>query len=100
MDDNIKYIIDTILKRITPTKIYLFGSRASGNETINSDYDICIVVDKKINRKQLIMNLYKDMANFEKPIDLIVEYEDDFKREASNKYLIYNDIIDGKLLYA
>ncbi len=100
MDDNVKYIVDTILKRIVPSKIYLFGSRASDSGLVDSDYDICIVLNERINRKQLIMNLYKDMARFGKPVDIIVEYEDEFEKKAMNKHLIYKDIIQGKLLYA
>lgn len=49
---NKKEIIDSIVNlasRILPkgAKLILFGSRARGNETIDSDWDIMILIDKK-----------------------------------------------------
>ena len=100
MDKNIEYIVEIILKRVKPYKIFLFGSRSIGCEQENSDYDICIVIKEKMNRNQLVMNLYKDLAVFDKSVDIIIEYETDFNKYSSNKYMIYKDISEGQLLYA
>ena len=100
MDENVKYIVDIILKRINPVKIYLFGSRAKGNENTESDYDICILIKDKLNRNDLTMNIYKDLANFGKSVDIIIEYESEFNSNLSNKHLIYKDISEGNIVYA
>ncbi len=100
MDDNIKNIVDIILKRVTPLRIYLFGYRSRTDFHSDSDYNICILVKDKINRNHLTMKLYKDFSGFNKSIDIIIEYDDEFNNNIDNKYMIYKDISTGKLIYA
>ena len=41
-DRFIKYVKDTIVKDLSPETIYLFGSRARGDNRPESDYDIAV----------------------------------------------------------
>lgn len=55
MDDkliNIKQIIEETLKEnyIELDKIILFGSRARGDNRIDSDYDILVIINKSLER--------------------------------------------------
>lgn len=38
-------IIDILVDKISPSRIYLFGSRAKGDEKYNSDFDVAFEAD-------------------------------------------------------
>ncbi len=40
-------VVEKIIEGMNPLKVVLFGSHAKGIATSQSDYDICVVVDKK-----------------------------------------------------
>ncbi|HOJ86455.1 MAG TPA: nucleotidyltransferase domain-containing protein [Elusimicrobiales bacterium] len=67
-----KLISQTIKKHIPDAKILLFGSRIKGDFTQNSDIDIAIKCDKKIEI-QLIAKIKMDLEELEinHRIDLI-----------------------------
>ncbi len=44
--DLLKQIKDTVLQQDSSAKIYLYGSRARGTASDNSDWDLLILVDK------------------------------------------------------
>jgi uncharacterized protein len=43
-DRNIGVLLDRIVPVLAPEAVYLFGSRARGKETADSDYDLLVVV--------------------------------------------------------
>jgi len=43
--ETIDYIVKTIVEKIKPHKIYLFGSQARGDATQESDFDIVVIAD-------------------------------------------------------
>ncbi len=45
-DPKLKEIVSKLVAEFRPLKIFLFGSRARGNATIDSDYDLLLIVDK------------------------------------------------------
>jgi predicted nucleotidyltransferase len=51
---NQETIIKNVLKRIKPTLIGVFGSYARGEENQNSDLDLLIDFDTKVNLLELI----------------------------------------------
>lgn len=51
-----------IIKRIAePIRIVLFGSRARGDNTASSDYDILIVTKKAENEREITRKIYKEL---------------------------------------
>ena len=38
-------IVDRLVDVSRPLRIYLFGSYAWGTPTVDSDYDLCVIVD-------------------------------------------------------
>ena len=49
-----EFIIKTVAQRVNPTLVGVFGSYARGEENKNSDLDILIDVDSKLNLLELI----------------------------------------------
>lgn len=99
MDVNTKNIVELILSKVDPYRIYLFGSRARNESDPDSDYDICILFDQAIDKISLAKLLYQSFALYPFAIDLIIETTDTFDTNISNKYMIYKDISTGTLLY-
>lgn len=78
-----KQIAQMVLEYSSPKRIYLFGSRASGENRYNSDIDIAIdgtAVPKRVQRK--IRESVKDIRTLLK-VDLVwlAEVKEDFRRE-------------------
>lgn len=80
--DIIKEIIKTEMERrgINIEDIILFGSRAKGNYKKDSDYDVYIIVDKKLSFKEMneIITSIKWLLDLKSiPNDIIIRSKDD-----------------------
>lgn len=53
MDEDLNQLLRDIRKRFHDAKIFLFGSRAKGNATQDSDYDL-IVISKKFEKTPFV----------------------------------------------
>ncbi len=78
-DPQLDAIVKKLVDHFHPTKVFLFGSRARGTATANSDYDIYLVV--KDSKKSQFERM--DEANFvlwgrEVPVDVFIYTEDEF----------------------
>jgi predicted nucleotidyltransferase len=65
-------------------RIYLFGSRATGLEREDSDFDILIVVDKEIGARKkfrLRGDILYELFDFDYAFDIIIKTESDFREE-------------------
>lgn len=96
----IQNIINKIIDIIKPNKIMLFGSRARGNFNQESDYDILILKEGIINKRNLAFELYRLISDEPFAIDFLVDTPDNFNEQISNPHKIYNSIFkEGKILY-
>ncbi|MCD4819991.1 MAG: nucleotidyltransferase domain-containing protein [Candidatus Cloacimonetes bacterium] len=97
--DKIKRII---IDTVSPEKIILFGSRARGEITKNSDYDILIIKDNIKNERTLTKKINYELLNehFMQEIDLIAATTEKWKRNINNIGYIYKQInLEGIVLY-
>jgi len=107
MDEKVKKelnnIVQTLSKTNTVSRIYLFGSYSRGEETEDSDIDLCVLTTEKIH------DHYKTAGTFRKmliniqtmALDLIAENYDSFYSHAKRPTSFYHEIAnDGVLLYA
>jgi len=76
--------------------IYLFGSKATGQDTKMSDFDIAVLINnaKAYNLKKLILDLIFDCSQIfhSDKIDLVI-------LNNASLAVQYNVISDGKILY-
>lgn len=84
-------IIDFLKQKVNPELIYIFGSYANNNERQNSDIDIALLSDNKIDRYQLFLLAEKLADKLKKEVDLI-----DIKQAST---VFKTQIIQGKLIY-
>ena len=101
-DPTLNQIVDIIVRTVSPKKIILFGSRARGDNSRNSDYDIFILDDSNENERKITTRVYKQFyeEHINKEIDLITASTEKMNKNMSTIGFIYKNINDeGIVLY-
>ena len=99
-DINLNKAMDIIFRVINPDKIILFGSRAKGNYTDDSDYDLLILTDSIKDKRKKLSEIYRNLLGLKLAIDIIIETKEDYVKNKDNKFMIYNTIEkEGNVLY-
>jgi len=93
-------IIERIVIEADPDKIILFGSRAKRKDKRGSDYDICILKKRIMNRRELAKRIYHKLFGIGASVDVIVETPNRFNKLKNKWFLIYNEIAKfGEVIY-
>jgi len=95
-------IVDTLVNTGIVTKIILFGSYAKGEETANSDIDLCVLtrVPDKHPLDVTIDLRVKLIKVRERPLDLFAYNQDEFSAGAKRPGTFqYNIVTHGVVLY-
>jgi len=102
--EKIKAIISETLKTegIEPFQLYLFGSRARGNFTADSDYDLMIISKQKIGIKdkmRLFTKLRKILAKDRYNVDVVIKStsEVDYYKNKIG-HIVRNALSEGVLI--
>ena len=84
-------IVQKVIEEAVPEKIILFGSRAKGEQTKESDYDICVLKKGVLHKRKLAQGIYLAL-DVNAPVDVIVETLERFNELKNNPFLVYYDI--------
>lgn len=99
-DPTLRRIVDTIVEALDPEQVILFGSRARGEASAHSDYDVCVIVEPNEHRRDLVRRIHGlfDVRGFS--MDAFVLSPDELReqREIVNT-LGYIVARDGEVLY-
>lgn len=99
-EDPLSRIIQIITDAIDPDTTILFGSRATGNENPDSDYDVCVLKSGIEERQKASKLLYRSLYEVGVPVELLVETPESFNIHKTNPHLIYRDICEHrKIIY-
>ena len=94
---------EAFIKELSPLKVILFGSFASGQYSESSDYDFYIVVDDDFNKQQIPLSVkaHKSIRNLKtRPVDIIVDTATRFNNFAQKpSYVEYSVAHNGVVLY-
>jgi predicted nucleotidyltransferase len=106
MDEKVKTELDNIVRALAATgtvsQIYLFGSYACGEETPDSDIDLCVLTPEKVESH------FKTAGNFRTklrgiktmPLDLVAFNQDEFDSYTDfSESFQYEVAKNGVLLY-
>ncbi len=72
MDKQLQQIINKIVAYIDPAKIYLFGSRARGDSRNDSDYDIVVIYDGEMSKREVKLGIRRLFGLPDFSMDLFV----------------------------
>lgn len=97
MDEILSKIISIIVKVTDPSRIILFGSRATGLNSRDSDYDLLIITTSDINKRKILKQLYLDLYGLGAPIDLLFLDECKIDEVRKNKFMIYKEALEQGL---
>lgn len=97
----IEELKNKFVEKLSPMRIYLFGSFAEGTNTEDSDFDFYIVVDdEKKDLMQVTVDAYKSIRTTkQRPVDIIVGTLSRFE-ERKEMMSVENEVYNkGVLLY-
>ncbi len=101
-DPILRRIVKVIVKEIDPDKIILFGSRARGDYTEGSDYDI-LVLKKGVRpeeRRRLEGRIYLSLRSLGVPVEIFVQDSGKYEELKDKWFLFYYDVErEGRVIY-
>ncbi|NOX62540.1 MAG: nucleotidyltransferase domain-containing protein [Chloroflexi bacterium] len=84
--ENLAEIVNRLVRGLHPERVYLFGSRARGEEDEHSDYDLLVVVpESDLPRHRREAQSYDLLWGVQTPVDIIVLTRQEFERSARVK---------------
>lgn len=94
--------IERLIAALGPDQIYVFGSHARGDATIDSDVDILVVVpDSEAPMRRRAQAAYEAVGSHRLPLDILVMPRAEFeRRRAARASLPATVLREGQLLYA
>lgn len=80
--DDIKAIIDIVVNEYQPDKIVLFGSRARGDNSDDSDIDILVISDKEkhLPRYKRGLGVRIKLSSIKTPFDILFYTQEELDR--------------------
>jgi predicted nucleotidyltransferase len=102
MDPILQEIVERLVARFRPSRVYLFGSRARGEATLDSDYDVLMVVaDSATPAHRREMDACDALWGVPAAVDVLVWSESEFqKRLGARASLPATVVREGVLLHA
>ena len=90
----LRQTIEIIKQIANPVRIVLFGSRARGEHTVSSDYDLLIVTKNVRNERDITRKIYKELytQGIDLDIELLAVDEDRWNDDRNRFDLIYRHI--------
>jgi uncharacterized protein len=100
-DPVLEEMVRTVVARLRPERIYLFGSRARGDAGPDSDYDLLVVVpDSALPGYKRDQIVFRALMGLGVAKDVIVLTRDEFERKAKVVCSLAATVLrEGELLY-
>jgi len=99
-DPTLTRIVLAIRKALNPERVYLFGSRANGIATSDSDYDLLVIYDGPLDKRQAKLKVLDQFARFDFAMDLFVlsSYEFTWMKQIATT-LANEVVLTGTVVY-
>lgn len=99
-EKKLQEIIQKIVTAVSPQKIILFGSYATGNATYESDLDLVVIWDTKMNTHERNMKIRRLFPRRDFSLDVFVFTPEEESKYRDIKGTILNmSLMQGKVVY-
>ena len=97
----VRYVVEKIVRGIAPQRIILFGSRARGEETENSDLDLLVIQDSARSNREVRRQIEYLLWGRRFGVDLIVRKPAEVESNAAdgNPFYTRHILSQGEVLY-
>ena len=93
-------VVRLLVEAASPIRIILFGSRARGNASRESDFDLVVIERELRNRRAETVRLLRLLEPYEIPVDLLVTSEEFFENWKNiPSTVLYAACKEGKIVY-
>ena len=105
-DENVKTwlqeCVTKLIRELSPERVILFGSRAQGTSTEDSDIDLLVVLDtqeESLSKRYSLVSPYFEPREF--PMDILIMLKADYEAKARNPYdsFMQELLSQGTVLY-
>lgn len=89
--ERIRHVVYSVARRygVGVVKIVLFGSRARGDYREDSDWDIMVVVDRRLSRRDKLRLWYDIYRELDIPADILIVDKDTLEKYKRYPGLMY-----------
>jgi predicted nucleotidyltransferase len=100
-DGVLQQLVERLVAAVAPSEIRLFGSRARGSATPDSDYDLLVVAESKLPRVELAFRARKAIRDLGVAVDLVFVTPDEQSRLSTwRSSVVYDATHEGRVVYA
>lgn len=104
IDERIQQMVDRIVAAVDPEKVILFGSRARGTATADSDVDLLVVEREPFSpvrsRRKELLRVSMAIREFAIPADILLYSNDEMEDRQPLSSVLAQVSREGKVLYA
>jgi predicted nucleotidyltransferase len=94
-------MVRRIVTRFDPERIILFGSRARGGASPDSDVDLLVVMPVQGSKRRKGLDIDLAVYDLNCPVDVVVVTPEEYSRHADIVgTVVYPAVREGKVLYA
>ena len=96
----IEEVVRRVVERFHPEKLILFGSRARGNASPDSDADLLVVMPVSGSIRKQATEIERALVGVKLPLDVIVATPEQLERQKDQKGTIFFTAVrQGRVLY-
>jgi predicted nucleotidyltransferase len=96
----VQTMVERIVESFHPVRIVLFGSRARGTDTPDSDIDLLVVLQHVADKRRTAVEIRRVLADMPVCKDIVVTTPDEIARRGDLPGSILRPALrDGKVLY-
>ena len=96
----IPLMVDRIVQQFHPRRVVLFGSRARGTATADSDVDLLIVLDRVADKRGVAIEIRRALSDLPVCKDIIVTTPDEIARRGDLTGSVLRPALrEGKVIY-
>jgi predicted nucleotidyltransferase len=93
-------MVERIVESFHPLRIVLFGSRARGTDTLDSDIDLLVVLQHVADKRRMAVEIRRVLADMPVCKDIVVTTPDEIARRGDLPgSLLRPALREGKVLY-